>query len=75
MGAPSLHNLPFALISDFCYAFEIQGCKFMSSVCVHIYSTRMLTSVPQHVCVLCNDVTVEPPLGRLPLLLFELNPL
>lgn len=51
------------------------GSDFLSSVCVHTYSTGMLTSVPKHVCVLRKDVSVEPPLGWPPLLFFKLNPL
>lgn len=48
-----------------------------ASVCVYIYSACILTSVSRHVCVLRKDVTVtvQAPLGRPPLLLFELNPL
>lgn len=69
MGAPSPAQPPIgsAFLTN---TFEIQ--EFMSaSVCMHMCSTCMLTSVPKHVRML----TVEAPLGRPPLLPFEPNPL
>lgn len=51
------------------------GSGFLSNVCMHMKSTGMLTTLPKHVCVLCKDVRVEPPLGWPPLLFFKQSPL
>lgn len=77
MGAPSPHHVPLAVILISANVFEIQDCKFMSNVCVcvgaYVQCTHAHKCTQDCVC-LCKNVTVEPPLGRLLLLPFELNP-